>query len=183
MSRGLTGEYRKISTVGDEVCQAFMPHSLPPKPPLVFNATLQDLYEKALLGIGGLANLSSLLDTSIFIYHYIRKEALLSSQIEGAQSSFDDLLLHESSATAGVPFEEVEEVSNYIRAMNHGMKRIRDEGFPLSLRLIKEIHSELLARGRGAEKAPGEFRNSQNWIGGDRETPFSCRRLRNAYSN
>jgi Fic family protein len=98
---------------------------------------------------------------------YIRKEAVLSSQIEGTQSTLDDLLRYESSGTAGTPIDDVAEVSNYVAALNHGLKRI-DGGFPLSLRLIREIHKVLLANSRGKHKTPGEFRTSQNWIGGTR---------------
>ena len=97
----------------------------------------------------------------------LRKEALLSSQIEGTKSSFSDLLLFENEAAPGVPIDDVEEVSNYVAAMQHGLRRIKD-GFPLSLRLIREIHEILLRGGRGANKTPGEFRRSQNWIGGTR---------------
>jgi Fic family protein len=98
---------------------------------------------------------------------YIRKEAVLSSQIEGTQSSLSDLLLFENEEVPGVPLADVQQVSNYVAAMSHGLNRIR-EGFPLSLRLIKEIHSILLRKSRGGEKAPGEFRRTQNWIGGSR---------------
>jgi Fic family protein len=103
----------------------------------------------------------------LFIYLYVRKEALLSSQIEGTQSSLSDLLLFESERVPGVPLDDVQEVSNYVAAINHGLKRLR-EGFPLSLRLINEIHKVLLAKGRGSSKQPGEFRKTQNWIGGTR---------------
>lgn len=106
-------------------------------------------------------------DAGLFIYLYVRKEALLSSQIEGTQSSFSDLLLYENDEAPGVPLADVQEVSRYVEAMNHGLACIQD-GFPLSLRLIREIHEILLASGRGADKAPGEFRRSQNWIGGPR---------------
>jgi Fic family protein len=115
--------------------------------------------------LDGLA--SVLPDLALFLYAYVRKEAVLSSQIEGTQSSLSDLLLFENSEVPGVPLEDVQEVSNYVAALNHGMKRLR-EGFPLSLRLIREIHSVLLSHGRGSEKEPGEFRRSQNWIGGTR---------------
>jgi Fic family protein len=98
---------------------------------------------------------------------YLRKEALLSSQIEGTQSSLSDLLLFEQDELPMVPLDDVQEVSNYVAAMDHGLQRLR-EGFPLSLRLIREIHEILLAKGRGASKEPGEFRRSQNWIGGTR---------------
>jgi Fic family protein len=101
---------------------------------------------------------------SLFIYAYVRKEAVLSSQIEGTQSSLSDLLLFENEEAPGVPIEDVQEVSNYVAALMYGLKRTR-EGFPLSLRLIREIHEVLLSQGRGSEKEPGEFRRSQNWIG------------------
>lgn len=124
--------------------------------------------EQANRALGRLDGLTALLpDTSLFIYFYVRKEALLSSQIEGTQSSFSDLLLFESKEVPGVPIEDVQEVSNYVAAMTHGLKRLR-EGFPLSLRLMREIHGILLVKGRGADKTPGEFRRSQNWIGGTR---------------
>jgi len=98
---------------------------------------------------------------------YIRKEAVLSSQIEGTQSTLDDLMRHESGAAAGIPFDDVTEVSSYVIAMNHGMKRIKT-GFPLSVRLIREIHKILLTNSRGKHKTPGEIRRSQNWLGGTR---------------
>ena len=124
--------------------------------------------ERANRAIGRLDGVTSILpDTPLFLYMYVRKEALLSSQIEGTQSSLSDLLLFESDAAPGIPLDDVQEVSNYVAAMNHGLERIRG-GFPLSLRLIREIHAVLLARGRGSRKQPGEFRHSQNWIGGTR---------------
>lgn len=162
-----TGEYVSCS-VGEERYQAFVPTSLPFDPPLQLSATDQDLIEKANRALGRLDGLAALLpDTSLFIYLYVRKEAVLSSQIEGTQSSFADLLLYESNEVPGVPLDDVEEVSTYIAALNHGVRRLR-EGFPLSLRLIREIHEILLATGRGSNKSPGEFRRSQNWIGGSR---------------
>ncbi len=162
-----TGEYVNCS-VGEEHYQAFLPASLPFDPPLQLSATDYDLIEKANRALGRLDGLAALLpDTSLFIYLYVRKEALLSSQIEGTQSSFADLLLYESNEVPGVPLDDVEEVSTYIAALNHGIRRLR-EGFPLSLQLIREIHEILLATGRGSNKSPGEFRRSQNWIGGSR---------------
>jgi len=98
---------------------------------------------------------------------YVRKEAVLSSMIEGTQSSLSDLLLFELDMKPGVPMDDVREVSNYVAALDHGLKRLAD-GFPLSLRLIKEMHSILLAKGRGSNQTPGEFRRTQNWIGGTR---------------
>jgi len=130
--------------------------------------TLQDLLEQANRALGRLDGIGTLLpDTRLFLYSYIRKEALLSSQIEGTQSSFSDLLLYENEEAPGVPLDDVQEVSSYVAAMEHGLRRIR-EGFPLSLRLIREIHEILLSNGRGSHKSPGEFRRSQNWIGGSR---------------
>jgi Fic family protein len=98
---------------------------------------------------------------------YVRKEALLSSQIEGTQSSLSDVLLFENDVRPQVPIEDVTDVSNYVAAVNHGMQRMR-EGFPLSFRLLREIHEILLRTGRGASRQPGEFRRTQNWIGGTR---------------
>jgi Fic family protein len=106
-------------------------------------------------------------DKSLVLYSYVRKEAVLSSQIEGTQSSLSDLLLFELDEAPGVPMDDVVEVSNYVAALDHGLRRLR-EGFPLSNRLIREIHGVLLSRGRGSGQDPGEFRRSQNWIGGTR---------------
>ncbi|MBX9770418.1 MAG: Fic family protein, partial [Candidatus Obscuribacterales bacterium] len=118
--------------------------------------------------LGRLDSVSILLpDTSMFLYMFVRKEAVLSSQIEGTQSSLSDLLLYEMDQEPGVPVEDVEEVSNYVAALNHGLMRLA-EGFPISLRLLKEMHSVLLSKGRGSHLTPGEFRKSQNWIGGSR---------------
>ena len=129
---------------------------------------MQSLLEQANQALGRLDGLASVLpDISLFIYAYVRKEAVLSSQIEGTQSSLSDLLLFENDEAPGVPIHDVQEVSNYVSALNHGLQRLR-EGFPVSLRLIREIHEVLLSKGRGSEKSPGEFRTSQNWIGGTR---------------
>ena len=123
---------------------------------------------RAHLALGRLDGLAlQLPETPLFLYSYVRKEAVLSSQIEGTQSSLSDLLLFEIEEVPGIPVDDVVEVSNYVRALEHGLKRLR-EGFPLSNRLIREIHAELLSRGRGSDKLPGEFRRSQNWIGGTR---------------
>lgn len=162
-----TGNYRICSTAG-ETCKAYIPEPLPPAPPLKLTGEHHDLLEKANRALGRLDGMILILpDPFLFLYFYVRKEALLSSQIEGTQSSFNDLLLYESEEMPGVPLEDVLEVSNYVAAMNHGLTRIRD-GFPLSLRLLKEIHEILLSRGRGSDKEPGEFRRSQNWVGGAR---------------
>lgn len=162
-----TGHYEPCSAAGESY-KAFIPSPLPPDPPIEWTSKLHGLMEKANQAVGRLDGLThSLPDVSIFLYSYIRKEALLSSQIEGTQSSLSDLLLFEDKETPGVPLDDVQEVSNYVAAMNHGLKRLK-AGFPLSLRLLKEIHEVLLSKGRGSSKMPGEFRRSQNWIGGSR---------------
>ncbi len=167
MKRSVTGRY-EIRTVGGERIEAFVPNPLPPRPPIEIKGKLQRSLEPALVALGRLDSLSTLLpDTTLFLYAYIRKEAILSSQIEGTQSSLSDLLLFELNEAPGVPIDDVVEVSNYVAALEHGLQRLRD-GFPLSNRLIREIHEILLSRGRGSEKSPGEFRRSQNWIGGTR---------------
>ncbi len=167
MKRGETGSY-ELTSVGGERVRAFVPTPLPPDPPLVFAGDLQATLEAALLALGRLDGVSTLLpDKSLFLYAYVRKEAVLSSQIEGTQSSLSDLLLFELEEAPGVPLDDVVEVSNYVAALEHGLVRLR-EGFPLSTRLIREIHGVLLSRGRGSSKDPGEFRRSQNWIGGSR---------------
>lgn len=156
-----------VTKFGSESVRAFVPPPLPPVPPIQLEH-MQQLLEQANQSVGRLDGLASVLpDLTLLIYMYIRKEAVLSSQIEGTQSSLSDLLLFETSEMPGVPLDDVREVSNYVAAMDYGMARLRD-GFPLSLRLIKEIHNILLAKRRGSEKQPGEFRTSQNWIGGTR---------------
>lgn len=145
-----------------------MPEPLPPNPALVLDGPLQQALESAVLALGRLDGVSTLLpDEALFLYAYVRKEAVLSSQIEGTQSSLSDLLLFELDEAPGVPFDDVVEVSNYVAALNHGLHRLR-ENFPLSNRLLREIHGMLLSGGRGSGKTPGEFRRSQNWIGGTR---------------
>ena len=167
MNRGETGTY-ELATAGGEAVRAFVPNPLPPAPPLVWDGVLQPVLEAAVLALGRLDGVSSLLpDKSLFLYSYVRKEAVLSSQIEGTQSSLSDLLLFELDEVPGVPLDDVVEVSNYVAALDHGLARLR-EGFPLSIRLIREIHTVLMSRGRGSSKDPGEFRRSQNWIGGSR---------------
>ncbi len=163
-----TGTYITASTAGESF-RAFVPNPLPPAPPLRLEDRDHDLIEKANRALGRLDGITTLLpDVSLFLYFYVRKEAVLSSQIEGTQSSFSDLLMHEEHLAPGVPLDDVQEVSNYVAAMNHGLKRLREDNFPLSLRLIREMHEVLLAKGRGSDKAPGQFRRSQNWLGGTR---------------
>ena len=167
MRRGETGRY-EVATAGGESVRAFVPAPLPPTPPLVLEGGLERSLEAAVLAVGRLDGVSTLLpDKALFLYAYVRKEAVLSSQIEGTQSSLSDLLLFELNEAPGVPLDDVVEVSNYVAALDHGLVRLR-EGFPLSNRLIREIHGVLLAHGRGSTKDPGQFRRSQNWIGGSR---------------
>ncbi len=167
MKRGATGQY-ETSITGGETVRAFLPAPLPPDPPLDLSGERQRLLERALLACGRLDGVTALLpDPNLFLYTYVRREAVLSSQIEGTQSSLSDLLLFELDEAPGVPFDDVVEVSNYVTALEYGMTRLH-EGFPLSNRLLREVHGKLLASGRGADKQPGEFRRSQNWLGGTR---------------
>lgn len=166
MKRGVTGKFVAISTVGSAPVEGFVPLPLPPSPPLEFTSELRSALDEALVAIGRLDSVTTLLpDVDLFIYTYVRKEAVLSSQIEGTQSSLSDLLLFELNETPGVPLDDVVEVSNYVAALTHGLNRL-NENFPISNRLIREIHEVLLSEGRGAEKQPGIFRSSQVWIGG-----------------
>jgi Fic family protein len=152
---------------GGERVRAYVPKPLPPLPPLGLTS-LMSLYDRARGSLGQLDGVTTILPAApLFLFMYVRKEALLSSQIEGTQSSLSDLLLFESDEIPHVPIDDVTEVSNYVAAMEHGQERIRG-GFPLSLRLIREMHAILLRSGRGASKQPGEFRSTQNWIGGTR---------------
>jgi Fic family protein len=167
MKRELQGRYVTISMVGEKA-QAFVPAPLPPRPPINWTPELRSKFDQALLALGRLDSVSTLLpDTSLFLYMYVRKEAVLSSMIEGTQSSLSDLLLFELDQQPGVPLDDVREVSNYVAALDHGL-RLLQGGLPLSLRFVRKIHGVLLARGRGSNQTPGEFRRTQNWIGGSR---------------
>ncbi len=167
MQREKTGHY-EVWTSGGEEIRAFIPVPLPPSPPLVLEGRLRQSLETATLAVGRLDGIATLLpDPTLFIYAYVRKEAVLSSQIEGTQSSLSDLLAFEIDDAPGMPISDVVEVSNYVAALERGLERLRGD-FPLSNRLIREIHRILLSRGRGSQLHPGEFRTSQNWIGGRR---------------
>lgn len=160
------GEYITCNVV-EESYKAYIPKPLPPYPPIQMEK-IYPLLDQANIALGRLDGMSMILpDASLFLYMYIRKEAVLSSQIEGTQSSLSDLLLFENNEVPGVLEQDVIEVSNYVAAIEHGLKRIK-ENFPLSLRLVREMHEILLSKGRGSSKQPGEFRRSQNWIGGTR---------------
>jgi len=165
------GEY-VTQTVAGESYKTYLPAPLPPDPPLALDTELLQRMDQANRALGRLDGISQVWPNSgqflnQLLYQYVRKEAVLSSQIEGTQSSLSDLLLYELEETPGVPLDDVQEVSGYVAALTHGLTRLR-EGFPLSLRLLREIHGILLAKGRGADKTPGEFRRSQNWLGGTR---------------
>lgn len=167
MRRGSTGHYDTTSVVGESI-RAFIPKPLPPEPALELSDRRQRLLECATVALGRLDSVTLLLpDPNLFLYAYVRREAVLSSQIEGTQSSLAQLLLFEIEQAPGVPLDDVQEVSNYVAALNHGLKRIQED-FPLSNRLIREMHGILLSHGRGSDKSPGQFRRSQNWIGGTR---------------
>ena len=167
MRRKATGKFA-ASVAGGETVRAFVPFPLPPAPPLELSGARQALLELATLALGRLDSIALLLpDPQLFLYAYVRREAVLSSQIEGTQSSLSDLLLFELDELPGVPFDDVVEVSNYVAALEHGTARLR-EGFPLCNRLLREMHVHLMSRRRGSDKTPGEFRRSQNWIGGTR---------------
>ena len=160
------GTYFATSVAGETV-RAWVPPRLPPDPP-VDPAPFYAPVEAANRALGLLDGVTSILpDTPLFLYMYVRKEALLSSQIEGTQSSLSDLLLYESEAMPHAPLDDVREVSNYVAAVELGMRRLR-EGLPISGRLLNEVHATLLRTGRGSRRGPGEFRRSQNWIGGTR---------------
>lgn len=161
-----TGKYSISSTAGEEV-KAYIPKPLPPDPPIDLTE-LYPLLDWANQALGRLDGSTALLpDAHLFLYLYKRKEAVISSQIEGTQSTLSELLLFEHGIGPAALMDDRRETLHYVSAMEHGLKRLR-EGFPVSLRLLCEIHGVLLQGGRGSERTPGEFRRSQNWIGGTR---------------
>ncbi len=162
----MPGRY-EVTVAGGEQVRAFIPAPLPPRPPLNLEGDLLRSLEAAGLALGRLEGANQRLEPTLLVYSYVRKEAVLSSRIEGTQSSLSDLLLFELDQAPGVPRDDAAEVSRYVAAMDHGLRRLA-ENFPLSNRLIRELHGILLSTGRGASKDPGEFRRSQNWIGGSR---------------
>lgn len=167
MKRTLQGRYLRVASAG-EGFEAFVPAPLPPRPAIDWTPQLRKRYDEALLALGRLDAVTDLLpNAALLLYSFVRKEAVLSSMIEGTQSSLADLMLFELDEQPGVPLEDAREVSCYVAALEHGLERLRG-GFPLSLRLIREIHKVLLGHGRGAKLTPGEFRRSQVWIGGTR---------------
>ncbi len=162
------GRFRTVQD-GPAEYAAFFPAPLPPEPPLQLEVDLHRLLDRANQALGRLDGITLLLpDPGQFLYAFVRKEAVLSSQIEGTMSSLSDLLLFENEVMPEAPVEDVEEAVNYIAAMNHGVEAIESGRLPLCKRLLREIHELLLRSGRGSDKAPGEFRRSQNWLGGTR---------------
>jgi Fic family protein len=153
---------------GPDGYAAFIPAPLPPEPPLEFDEVLQRLHESAVHAVGQLDGVSRTMDADRLLYMYVRKEAVLSSQIEGTQSTLSDLLEYEDASAAGTPVDDVREVSRYVAALYHGLQRVRTGELPICLRLIRELHGVLMEDGRGSTQAPGEFRRTQNWIGGTR---------------
>lgn len=144
--------------------RAFIPAPLPPDPPLVLDGDLPGLLSRADRALGRLdGSVLTLPNPDLFVFMYVRKEAVLSSQIEGTQSSLQDLLAAEADLFDENMPRDVDEVVNYVRAMKHGLARLKE--LPVSVRLIREIHAELLQGVRGGRLQPGELRRSQNWIG------------------
>jgi Fic family protein len=167
MRRPPPGHNITVSTQG-EAFQAFVPVPLPPQPPLQWSPALRRRFDDALVALGRLDAVSSMLpNAELVLYSFVRKEAVLSSQIEGTQSSLADLMLYEIDEQPGVPLDDAREVSRCVAAMSHGIERLRG-GFPLSLRLLREMHAALLDHPRGKGKTPGAFRRSQVWLGGTR---------------
>lgn len=167
MKRGATGRYRTTVTAGERV-QAYVPNALPPNPAIVLDGKRNLLLERATLALGRLDGVGALLPAiEQLLYSYVRQEAVLSSQIEGTKSTLSDLLLFELEQAPGTPIDDVLEVSSYVAALHHGIARLND-GFPLTGRLLCEMHAILMEKGRGSNKLPGTFRRSQNWVGGTR---------------
>ncbi len=160
------GSFKQSPIIAGETYKAYIPKPLPPSPPLDL-LYLYPLLDKANSAIGRLDGMSMVLpDANLFLYMYLRKEAVLSSQIEGTQTSFSDFLLFENDEAPRAQIDDLTEVSCYVNAMTYGLERL--EFFPLSLRLIREIHKILMNNAYDGEMLPGEFRSSQNWIGGSR---------------
>ena len=160
-------------TGGPQGFSAFIPAPLPPDPPLQFDSDLTRIHEAAVRAVGRLDGVTRTMAPDRMLYMYVRKEAVLSSAIEGTQSTLTDLLQYENEAVPGTPLDDVREVSRYVAALQYGIEQIRSGQLPLSLRLIRNVHGVLMANGRGSAQTPGEFRRSQNWIGGS--APWNAR--------
>lgn len=164
MRRGPTGKYETVKDRGQRF-SAFVPTPLPPDPPVVMDGPLLEKFADAMTAVGGLNTLSiNLPNADMLIYSYLRKEAVLSSQIEGTQSSLPDLLMLEMGQRPDeAPIDDARETVNYLNALRFATERL-DEGAPIDSELIQEIHRRLLQSGRGSFKQPGEFRDRQNYI-------------------
>ena len=167
MRRSPPGRYVEVATAGERF-RAFVPAPLPPDPPLQWSPRLRRRFDDALVALGRVDALTAHLpNAALLLYSFVRKEAVLSSQIEGTQSSLADLLLYEIDEQPGVPVADAREVSRCVAALEHGLKSLRG-GLPLSMRLLRGMHKELLQHPGGRSKTPGELRRSQVWIGGTR---------------
>jgi len=167
MRRSPPGKYVEAATAGERF-RAFVPAPLPPDPPLAWSPALRRRFDEALLALGRLDALTAHLpNASLVLYGFVRKEAVLSSQIEGTQSSLADLLLYEIDEQPGVPVEDARGVSRCVAALEHGLKKLRG-GLPLCMRLLGGMHKVLMSHPGGRGKTPGEVRRSQVWIGGTR---------------
>ena len=167
MRRPSPGRYVTVASAGESF-RAFIPAPLPPEPPIVWSTPLRKRFDAALVALGRLDAVSALLpNASLLLYSFVRKEAVLSSQIEGTQSSLADLLLYEIDEQPGVPLDDAREVSRCVAALEHGIERLRG-GLPICMRLLREMHEVLMSHARGRGKTPGEVRRSQVWIGGTR---------------
>ena len=167
MRRPVPGKYVTVSAAGESF-QAFVPDPLPPQPPIAWSSALRRRFDEALLALGRLDALTAHVpNADLLLYSFVRKEAVLSSQIEGTQSSLADLLLYEIDEQPGVPVEDAREVSRCVAALERGRKLL-DGGLPLSMRLLRQVHEVLMRHPRGRGKAPGDVRRSQVWIGGTR---------------
>ena len=161
----MTGRYVDAFAKGKRL-RAFVPDALPPAAAVAMDGAMLDLFAEASLALGGLRQVSTQLpDIGIFLYSYVRKEALLSSQIEGTNSTLSEFLEHELAGASGAPNDDVTEVSNHVAALEHGRDRLNAD-FPISNRLLRDMHGLLLRSGRGSDKMPGEFRRAQVRVGG-----------------
>lgn len=167
MRRPTPGTYVQVATAGEKF-RAFVPAPLPPDPPVAWSPALRRRFDDALVALGRLDALTvHLPNASLLLYSFVRKEAVLSSQIEGTQSSLADLLLYEIDEQPGVPLDDAREVSRCVATLEYGLKKLRG-GLPLSMRLLRGMHEVLMSHPGGRSKTPGQVRRSQVWIGGTR---------------
>ncbi len=167
MRRPTPGTYVQVTTAGEKF-RAFLPAPLPPDPPVAWSPALRRRFDDALVALGRLDALTAHLpNASLLLYSFVRKEAVLSSQIEGTQSSLADLLLYEIDEQPGVPVDDAREVSRCVATLEYGLKKLRG-GLPLSMRLLRGMHEVLMSHPGGRSKTPGQVRRSPVWLGGTR---------------